>query len=95
MKNKNLKTIEKEEEKEFSAAINALKEKKAAEGIIPNDNKKIKIINGHKDFSGKKLKIQKSFFKNGEMYSYVAGTAWEDLDAFAKKNIHFSESDFI
>jgi hypothetical protein len=90
-------TIKKEQTKgiEIEAALNILKDKKEAAGLIPASNKKIVIVDGQKDFSGKSLKIQKGLFKNGQMYTYAAGTKWENIDIFGKKNIHFSESDFI
>lgn len=97
---KNIEKLEtkkaaKDTAKEFESALNALKKKKEEKGIIPSDNKKVVIIDGKKDFSGKVLKIQKGLFKNGQNYTYSAGTKWEELDVFAKKNIHFSESDFV
>jgi hypothetical protein len=92
---KDKKDIRKEQANEIEAVLNAVKKDKEENGVIPADNKKIIIIDGQKDFSGKSLKIQKGLFKNGQNYSYAAGTKWEDIDIFGRKNIHFSESDFI
>ncbi len=75
-------------------ALNTIKAKKEQAGIIPKNNKKIIIINGVKDFKGKSLRIGKGLFKRGQNYLYKAGTKWEDIDNFGKKNIHFSETDF-
>lgn len=94
MKNK-IALAKKEDAQDIEIALNAIKNKKVEEGIIPNDGKKIAIIGGQEDFSGKKLKIQKSFFKNNQQYTYAAGTAWEDIDLFGKKNIQFEKTDFI
>jgi len=80
---------------ELEKTFAAIKGEKEVKGLIPSDGKKIVIIDGRKDFSGKALKIQKGVFKNGQMYTYSAGTKWEELDAFAKKNIVFSEGDFV
>lgn len=92
MKNKE---IRKEEANEIEVALNVLKEKKEQAGQIPADNKKIVIIGGTQDFSGKSLRITKGLFKNDQNYSYAAGTKWEDIDLFGRKNIHFEESDFV
>lgn len=88
MKNK---VIEKDD---IELALNTLKKKKEEAGTIPSDNKKIVVVNGKKDFKGRSLKVNKGLFKNGQNYTYKAGTKWEDIDIFGKKNIHFNESDF-
>lgn len=88
------KTIEKIEKDDVELALNTLKKKKQEAGAIPNDNKKIVIINGKIDFKGKSLKVNKGLFKNGQNYTYKAGTKWEDIDNFGKANIRFNESDF-
>lgn len=82
------------ESKEIETAINTLKEKKEARGIIPTTGKKLIISNGVKNFNGKSLRINKGLFKNGQNYIYKAGTEWKDIDAFGQKNIVFKESDF-
>ena len=79
---------------EITDALSTLKKKKEDAGIIPADGKKIVVTDGRQDFSGKSLKIIKGLFKNGKNYSYKAGTKWEDIDVFGKKNIRFKESDF-
>lgn len=79
---------------EIENTLNTLKKKKEERGNIPNNNKKIIIINNQKEFKGKSLKISKGLFKDGQNYVYKAGTPWEDIDIFGRKNIHFSESDF-
>lgn len=79
---------------EIQAAISTLKTNKEEKGIIPATNKKIIIRSGVSNFKGKSLKIDKGLFKNGRNHFYKAGTKWEDVDAFGKKNIVFSESDF-
>lgn len=84
----------KTEAKEIEVALNTLKKKKEEAGIIPADKKKIKIVGGMKDFSGMTLKVKKGVIKDGQYYSYDAGTKWEDIDTFGRKNIRFSESDF-
>lgn len=88
------KDIRKEQAEEIAAAFNAVISEKEVQGIIPA-TAKIAIIDGHKDFSGKSLRITKGLFKNNQNYSYAAGTKWEDIDVFGRKNIHFEESDFV
>lgn len=88
------KNKEKIESKELENAINSLKEGKVQRGVIPDDKKRIKIVGDMKDFSGMTLKITKGVVKNDIYKSYKAGTKWEDIDVFGRKNIHFSESDF-
>ena len=79
---------------ELEKAINTVKTNKEEKGIIPKSEKKIVIINGEKDFSGMTLKISKALYKNNQNYVYKAGTKWEDIDIFGKKNIKFTENDF-
>lgn len=82
------------ESKELEEALNKIKSQKEKQGDVPKNNKKIVIVNGRKEFKGKSLKIEKRLFLNGQNYVYLAGTKWEEIDEFGKKNIHFSESDF-
>lgn len=83
------------EKGEVEKALNTFKEQKEKEGIIPKSNKKIVLMdNGVEDFSGMTLKITKGVIKNDVYYSYKAGTNWEAIDAFGKKNIRFNISDF-
>lgn len=83
------------ESSELDKALDVLKAKKEESGIIPKSSKKTIIVNGKKEFKGKSLRIDKGLFKNGQNYTYKAGTKWADIDVFGKKNISFSESDFI
>jgi len=83
------------ESKEIETAINMIKDKREEKGIIPATKKKLLIGGGVVNFSRKSLRIDKGLFKNGQNYSYKAGTSWEDIDAFGRKNIAFNESDFI
>mgnify|MGYP005990432401 CR=1 FL=1 len=82
------------ESKELEKALNKIKSQKEEKGDIPKNNKKIVIVNGRKEFKGRSLKIEKRLFKNGQNYVYLAGTKWDDIDEFGKKNLCFSESDF-
>ncbi len=82
------------ENSDIQGALNTLKKSKEEKGIVPKSNK-IVIVNSKIDFKGKSLKINKGLFKGGQNYTYKAGTKWEDIDVFGKKNIHFKESDFI
>ena len=92
---KDKQDLRKEQAGEIEAAVNKIKEEREENGIIQADNKRIVIIDGQRDFSGKSLKIEKGLFKNGRNYSYAAGTKWENIDNFGRKNIDFSESDFL
>ena len=74
--------------------LNAVKKNKEDKGVIPADNKKIIITGNANTFKGKSLKISKGLFKDGQNYNYPAGTKWEDIDNFGRKNISFSEADF-
>lgn len=86
---------EKIEKDEIQDAINTIKKRKEEVGAIPVDNKKIVVVeNGKKNFSGMALKRAKSVIKNNVCYSYKAGTKWEEIDEFGKKNIDFNENDF-
>jgi len=78
----------------IASALNTIKAEKQKKGVLPKDDKKIIIVNGIKDYSGKSLKVQKGLRKNGQDYIYKAGTNWEDIDEIGKKNIDFSDSDF-
>ena len=74
--------------------LNKVKKNKEDKGLIPADNKKIVITGNANTFKGKSLKISKGLFKDGQNYSYPAGTKWEEIDNFGRKNISFSEADF-
>lgn len=74
--------------------LNAVKKQKEDKGVIPADNKKIVITGNANTFKGKSLKIAKGLFKDGQNYLYKAGTKWEDIDNFGRKNISFSKADF-
>lgn len=74
--------------------LNTVKKSKEDKGEIPADNKKIRITGNANTFKGKSLKITKGLFKDGQNYSYPAGTKWEDIDNFGRKNISFSKADF-
>lgn len=75
-------------------ALNILKETKEKNGSIPSNGTKIKVAGEETNFDGKTLRISKSVYVNGRSKTYAAGTAWEAIDAFGKKNIVFSASDF-
>lgn len=80
---------------EIESAINQIKRDREERGAVPTTSKKILVIeNGVKSFSGMSLKKTKGVIKGGVYYSYKAGTKWEDIDSFGKKNIDFLESDF-
>ena len=83
------------ESSDLDKALDVLKTKREEKGIIPKSDKKTIIVNGKKEFTGKSLKIDKGLFKDGQNYTYRAGTKWADIDVFGKKNISFAESDFI
>ena len=75
--------------------LNKVKKNKEDKGVIPADNKKIVITGNANTFKGKSLKITKGLFKDGQNYSYSAGTKWEDIDNFGRKNISFLITDFV
>jgi len=83
------------EKEDLQNAIDTIKKKKEFDGSIRSDNKKIIITeNGIENFSGMTLRITKGVIRNDVYYSYKAGTKWEDIDIFGKKNISFNKSDF-
>lgn len=89
------KDIKKDEKStEFQNVLSSLKKEKEDKGAILPNNKKI-IIKGNANlFKGKSLKIDKGLFKDGENYVAPAGTKWEDINNFLRKNISFSQADF-
>jgi hypothetical protein len=76
--------------KEAEEILNSIKDHKINEGIIPRTTTKIRI----QDFAGKVLCRSKSIYMGGVQYFVKAGTKWEDVDKFARKNIAFTEADF-
>jgi len=78
--------------KESEDIINSVKNAKIKEGVI---EKTPQIIIRDVDYAGKKLKISKSFFKNGKQSTLKAGIKWEDINPYFRKHINFSKKDFI
>ena len=76
-------------EAEIAGAMNAIKDDKIKNGIIPTTSH-IVIDN----FAGKKLKRVKSVIFKGIQYFLKKGTEWNDIDAFYRRNIRFSSKDF-
>lgn len=79
---------------DFENALNTIKKAKETKGIIPGNNKKIIIKGNSEQFTRKTLRIDKRLFKDGENYLVPAGTKWEEIDNFHRKNISFSKADF-
>jgi len=96
-KNKSFKVKENSTEredikKESEEIINCVKNAKIEEGVI---DKTPKVIIRDVNYAGKKLKISKSFFKNGKQNTLDRGTKWEDISPYFRRYINFSEKDFI
>tara|TARA_R110000782_G_scaffold215919_1_gene303566 strand:+ start:385 stop:657 length:273 start_codon:yes stop_codon:yes gene_type:complete len=89
-----MKKKEKTLSSELEQAFNTLKKKREEAGSIPENGKKIVIVGEEKDFSGMALKVTKGVIRNGVYHSYKAGTKWEEIDVFGKRNIGFSYCDF-
>lgn len=73
----------------IEGALNALKTKAENEGLKPKTTSVI-----IRDFAGKTLKRSKSVMHNKQQFFVKAGTKWEDVDVFARRNIVFSDADF-
>lgn len=76
-------------EKELEGVLNVIKDDKIQNGIIPK-TPSVMI----QKFAGRILKRGKSVYFNGHQYFVQPGTAWEDIDQFARKHISFSNEDF-
>jgi len=85
------KTYDDSVKEEAQEIINAVKDEQIKEGII---DKTPQIVVVSTDFAGKKLKISKGLYKNGRQITIEAGTKWEDVSPFLRKNIKFTEKDF-
>jgi len=77
---------------ESQKIINVVKEIKIKEGVI---DKTPQVIIKDVDYAGKKLKITKSFLKNGKQSTLKAGTKWEDVTPYFRRHLNFSQKDFI
>lgn len=90
VKNLKLKEVNNQSiEDEVQGIMNVIKNDQIQNGNIPRTSP-IAVMN----FAGKVLNKCKSVYMNCNQYFLNAGTAWEDIDAFHRKHISFSESDF-
>lgn len=76
--------------KEVENIMNSVMKKKIENGDIPKTTTQVLV----KDFAGKVLKRTKSVFVGGTQYFVNAGTKWEDVEKFMRKNTRFTDADF-
>ncbi len=84
------KSDSKSEGKEIEEIMNSITDKKIETGDLPSSTSHVLV----QDFAGKVLRRTKSVFISGTQYFVKAGTKWEDVDKFARKQISFSDADF-